>query len=320
MPVRATVFREGHEAVAATAVLVAPDGTDHSWAPMVDVSPGNDRYQAHLVPDAEGLWGLRVEGWSDPYGTWRHDAVLKVHADVDTELMLTEGGLLLQRALAELELSEAQAQVLRDAVTALRDRSRPALARLAAGTSPEVAQVLAEVPLREYVSASATYPLIVHRERALYGSWYELFPRSEGAYRDEQTGQWVSGTLRTAAERLPGIAAMGFDVVYLTPVHPIGTTNRKGRNNTLTAEPGDPGSPYGIGSPEGGHEAIHPDLGTFEDFDHFVARARELGMEVALDIALQASPDHPCAKERAEWVTTRADGAAAAAGDPPKKD
>ncbi|WP_022918286.1 alpha-1,4-glucan--maltose-1-phosphate maltosyltransferase [Ruania albidiflava] len=319
VPVRATVFREGHEAVAATAVLVAPDGTDHSWAPMVDVSPGNDRYQAHLVPDAEGRWGFRVEGWSDPYGTWRHDAVLKVHADVDTELMLTEGGLLLQRALAELELSEAQAQVLRDAVTALDDRSRPALARLAAGTSPEVQQVLAEVPLREYVSASATYPLVVHRERALYGSWYELFPRSEGAYRDEQTGQWVSGTLRTAAERLPGIAAMGFDVVYLTPVHPIGTTNRKGRNNTLTAEPGDPGSPYGIGSAEGGHEAIHPDLGTFDDFDHFVARARELGMEVALDIALQASPDHPWAKEHPEWFTTRADGSIAYAENPPKK-
>src|SRR5699024_8127379 len=188
----------------------------------------------------------------------------------------------------------------------LGDQSRPALARLAAGTAPEVQQVMAEVPLREYVSASATYPLMVHRERALYGSWYELFPRSEGAYRDEQTGQWVSGTLRTAAERLPGIAAMGFDVVYLTPVHPIGTTNRKGRNNTLTAEPGDPGSPYGIGSAEGGHEAIHPDLGTFADFDHFVASARELGMEVALDIGLQACPDHPWVTQTQARITTLA--------------
>src|SRR5699024_4296450 len=130
---------------------------------------------------------------------------------------------------------------------------------------------------------------------ALYGSWYEMFPRSEGAYRDE-TGEWHSGTLRTAAERLPGIAAMGFDVVYLTPIHPIGTTNRKGRNHALVAEPGDPGSPYGIGAADGGHEAIHADLGDFDDFDQFVARARELGMEVALDIALQASPDHPWAR------------------------
>ncbi|WP_147917876.1 alpha-1,4-glucan--maltose-1-phosphate maltosyltransferase [Ruania zhangjianzhongii] len=319
IPVRATVFREGHDAVAATAVLVRPDGTDHSRAQMRDISPGLDRYGAWLVPDAEGDWGFRVEGWSDPYGTWRHDAVLKVHADVDTEVMLTEGALLLQRAAAELTLTDAQSQVLTDAVTALQDAGRPALARLAAGTAPEVQEVLTEVPLRDYVSTSATYPLVVHRERALYGSWYEMFPRSEGAHQDETTGEWHSGTLRTAAERLPGIAAMGFNVVYLTPVHPIGTTNRKGRNNTLVAEPADPGSPYGIGAADGGHDAIHADLGTFDDFDHFVARARELGLEVALDIALQASPDHPWASEHPEWFTTRADGSIAYAENPPKK-
>src|SRR5699024_3214088 len=189
----------------------------------------------------------------------------------------------------------------------------------AAGTSQEVQQVLGQVPLREFVSTSATYPLRVHRQRALYGSWYEMFPRSEGAYQNSPGGAWVSGTLRTAAERLPAIAELGFDVVYLTPVHPIGSTNRKGRNNTLTAEPGDPGSPYGIGSAEGGHDAIHPDLGTFDDFGHFVTRARELGLEVALDIALQASPDHPWAAEHPEWFTTRADGSIAYAENPPKK-
>ena len=133
----------------------------------------------------------------------------------------------------------------------------------------------------------------MERERALYGAWYEIFPRSEGAVHDPETGHWKSGTLRTAAKRLPAIAGMGFDVVYLTPVHPIGTTARKGPNNTLHAGPDDPGSPYAIGSPDGGHDAINPDLGTFEDFDHFVAEAQRNGLEVALDIALQCSPDHP---------------------------
>ncbi|GAA4288460.1 alpha-1,4-glucan--maltose-1-phosphate maltosyltransferase [Georgenia daeguensis] len=317
-PVRATVFREGHDAVAATAVLVAPDGRDHSWARMRDVAPGLDRFEAWLVPDAPGEWGFRVEGWSDPYGTWVHDARLKVDAGVDVELMLTEGALVLERA-ADRELPEDARTVLTDAVHALRDTARPAQARLAAGASDDVAAVLAAHPLRDLVSPSATYPLVVHRERALFGSWYEMFPRSEGAHRDPETGRWVSGTLRTAADRLPAIAEMGFDVVYLTPIHPIGATNKKGRNNTLESTAEDPGSPYGIGSPDGGHDAIHPDLGTFDDFDAFVARARELGMEVALDVALQASPDHPWVTEHPEWFTTRADGSIAYAENPPKK-
>ncbi|MEE6273353.1 alpha-1,4-glucan--maltose-1-phosphate maltosyltransferase [Georgenia sp. MJ206] len=318
LPVRATVFREGHDAVAATAVLVGPDGADHSRARMTDISPGLDRYEAWLAPDAPGSWGFRVEGWSDPYGTWTHDAPLKVDAGVDVELMLTEGALLLERA-ADRDLPADAAAVLRDAATGLRDSSRPAEARLAAGLSDAVRATLAEHPVREMVSTSATYPLVVHRELALYGSWYEMFPRSEGAHFDVEQGRWVTGTLRTAAERLPAVADMGFDVVYLTPIHPIGTTNRKGRNNTLTARPEDPGSPYGIGSADGGHDAIHPDLGTFDDFDAFVARARSLGMEVALDIALQASPDHPWVTEHPEWFTTRADGTIAYAENPPKK-
>src|SRR5699024_10946926 len=156
-------------------------------------------------------------------------------------------------------------------------------------------------------------------ERALYGSWYEIFPRSEGARRDETTGRWTTGTLRTAARRLPAIAAVGFDVVYLTPVHRIGTSARKGPNNTLEAGPDDPGSPYAIGSPDGGHDAIHPDLGTFEDFDALVAEAGRLGLEVALDLALQCSPDHPWVGEHPEWFTERADGSIAFAENPPKK-
>ncbi|GIG38044.1 alpha-1,4-glucan:maltose-1-phosphate maltosyltransferase [Cellulomonas pakistanensis] len=325
VPVRATVFREGHDACAATAVLVGPDGTDRARATMVDIAPGLDRYEAHLVPDEPGAWGFRVEGWSDPFGTWAHDAPLKVGAGVDVELVLEEGARLLTRAAdrtaddAGAAIPEADARLLRDAATALRDDSRPAEARLAAGLSAEVRAALAAHPVRELVSPSPTYPLVVDRPLALAGSWYEIFPRSIGATYDDATGTWSTGTLRTAAEDLPRIAGLGFDVVYLTPIHPIGTTHRKGRNNTLDAKPGDPGSPYAIGSADGGHDAIDPSLGTFEDFDAFVAAAREQGLEVALDLALQCSPDHPWVAEHPEWFTTRLDGTIAYAENPPKK-
>jgi starch synthase (maltosyl-transferring) len=319
VPVRATVFREGHDAVAATVVVTDPSGAERSRTRMTLLEPGLDRWGADVIVDREGCWTFRVEGWSDPYGTWEHDAVLKVAADVDTELMLTEGALLLERAAAMPGRGTAEAAVLRDAVTGLRDTSRPPQARLAAGTSAAVHAALAADPVREFVSPSREHAILVQRERALYGSWYEFFPRSEGARYDPATDTWTSGTLRTAAERLDAIAAMGFDVAYLTPIHPIGTTNRKGRNNTLDPRPGDPGSPYATGSEDGGHDAIEPSLGTFEDFDAFVARARELGLEVALDLALQCSPDHPWVKTHPEWFTTRADGSIAYAENPPKK-
>jgi starch synthase (maltosyl-transferring) len=319
VPIRATVFADGHAAVSATAVLVAPDGTVRCRARMTLLEPGLDRWGVDVVPDAEGDWTFRVEGWSDPYGTWRHDAILKVAADVDTELMLTEGALLLQRAARAKGRAKPHAKTLRDAVRGLRDATRPAPARLAAGTAPAVEAALADDPVRKMVTASADYPLRVQRERALVGAWYEFFPRSEGATWDEATGTWRGGTLRTAAERLPAIAAMGFDVAYVPPVHPIGTTNRKGRNNTLDPLPTDPGSPYATGSPDGGHDAIDPALGTFEDWDAFVARARGLGLEVALDLALQCSPDHPWVVEHPRWFTTRADASIAFAENPPKK-
>ena len=191
--------------------------------------------------------------------------------------------------------------------------------RLAAGLSDEVVAALARTPLRDLVSPSREYPLIVDRQLALAGAWYEMFPRSHGAHVDPATGEWVSGTLRSAAEELPRIAAMGFDVVYLTPIHPIGATFRKGRNNALNAAPGDPGSPYAIGSPDGGHDAIEPGLGTFDDVDWFVEQARDLGLEVALDLALQCSPDHPWVHEHPEWFSKRADGTIAYAENPPKK-
>ncbi len=319
VPVTATVFREGHDAVCATAVLRRPDGTEHSRSRLVETEHGLGRWLGHVVPDAPGEWSFTVEGWDDPYGTWEHDAVIKVAADVDTELMLTEGALLLEEAAGDHGHSAADREHLLAAVTGLRDPSRPAQARLAAGTSPAVHQAMAHRPVRRGVTEAGPFPLRVQRRLALHGSWYSFVPRSEGAVRDPETGAWTPGTLRTAAERLPAIAEMGFDVAYVLPLHPIGTTNRKGRNNTLVTEPGDPGSPYAIGSADGGHDAIHPDLGTFEDFDAIVARAKELGLEVAVDLALNCSPDHPWVAEHPEWFTTRADGTIAYAENPPKK-
>ncbi|MGE9351265.1 alpha-1,4-glucan--maltose-1-phosphate maltosyltransferase [Isoptericola variabilis] len=325
VPVEATVFREGHDAVGATAVLLAPDGTVHSTAPMADVAPGLDRFRGFLQPDApsgpEGDWSFRVEAWSDPYGTWSHDAVIKFDAGQDVDLVLAEGRLLFERIVApELQATRpsADAAVLEAAARELADTTRPPEARLAMAMTAAVKDALRRHPLRDLVTASAAYPLRVSRPLALAASWYELFPRSEGAKR-RKDGTWRSGTFATAAKRLPAIAEMGFDVVYLTPVHPIGTTFRKGRNNTLDPQPGDPGSPYAIGSPDGGHDAIHPDLGTEQDFRDFVAVARAEGLEVALDLALQCSPDHPWVTEHPEWFSVRADGTIAYAENPPKK-
>ncbi len=319
VPVTATVFREGHDAVSAEAVLLRPDGTEHSRVRMTETDHGLGRWVAHVVPDVPGEWSFTVEAWDDPYGTWEHDAVIKVAADVDTELMLTEGALLLEEAARDRGRTDDDRDHLLAAVTGLRDTSRPPQARLAAGTSGQVHQALLRRPVRRGVTTAGPFALRVQRRRALFGAWYSFVPRSEGAVRDPETGEWTPGTLRTAAERLPAIAEMGFDVAYVLPLHPIGSTNRKGRNNTLTTEPGDPGSPYAIGSADGGHDAIHPELGTFDDFDAFVARARELGLEVAMDLALNCSPDHPWVTEHPEWFTTRADGSIAYAENPPKK-
>ncbi|MET7340761.1 alpha-1,4-glucan--maltose-1-phosphate maltosyltransferase [Streptomyces sp. NPDC005547] len=330
--VTATVFREGHDAVAANVVLHGPSGRPGPWTPMRELAPGTDRWGAEVTPDAEGRWTYTVEAWSDPVATWRHAALIKIPAGIDTELMLAEGAELYERAAEGVPKRDGREAVLA-AVDALRDESRPAEARLAAALAPEAGDALARHPLRELVTASRPHPLVVERRRALYGSWYEMFPRSEGARFEAakqrkgrgaksaapQPPRLVSGTFRTAAERLPAVAAMGFDVVYLPPIHPIGTTHRKGPNNSLTPDAHDVGVPWAIGSPEGGHDAVHPDLGTLEDFAHFVETARNLRMEVALDFALQCSPDHPWVEKHPEWFQHRADGSIAYAENPPKK-
>ncbi|HLQ55536.1 MAG TPA: alpha-1,4-glucan--maltose-1-phosphate maltosyltransferase [Streptosporangiaceae bacterium] len=335
--VSATVFREGHEMLGAGAVLRCPDGGRGPLTAMRELAEGTDRYGAEVMVTSAGLWHFRVEAWGDPIAGWRHDAAIKVPIGQDVDLMLAQGALLFDRVARNIRppgkgdpaaarpaagsQAAAGARAALDAVAArLRDADAPAADRLRAAFSPEITAILAARPLRDLLTRSPWCPVIVHRERALYGSWYEFFPRSEGAQAaGDGSGGPRSGTLKTAAGRLDAVAAMGFDVVYLPPVHPIGTTARKGANNALHAGPGDPGSPWAIGSPAGGHDAIHPDLGTLADFDAFVGRAAELGMEVALDYALQASPDHPWVRTHPEWFTTRADGSIAYAENPPKR-
>jgi len=341
-PVSATVFREGHGGVAAGVVLRDPDGGTRPMEIMHALTPGTDRYGAEVTADGPGDWSFRVEAWADPIADWHHDAGIKVPRGQDIELMMAEGALLFDRASKSIIRSsrirpaepgpddpaadgkpippDVARAALAEVAATLRDPGLTPWDRLAVTGQPEIIRILWAYPLREFVTRSRRMSLAVDRERALYGSWYEFFPRSEGVQIDPM-GQRepVSGTFRTAQRRLDAIAEMGFDVVYLPPVHPIGMAFRKGRNNTLDPQPGDPGSPWAIGAPDGGHDSIHPDLGTFEDFDAFVARTRDLGMEVALDFALQASPDHPWVKEHPEWFTTRADGSIAYAENPPKK-
>lgn len=318
LPVTARVFREGHDAVSATVVLTSPDGTETGY-PMTQVEPmGLDIWQAWVRPDAAGSWTFRVEAWSDPWGTWCHVAEAKLPLAQDVELVCLEGHQVLQRGadLAWKAGDLADEAVLRATASTLLPQRDPA-ELLESVTQSGVQRAMATHPPRDLVTATTEYPLYVDRERALFSAWYEFFPRSQGAHQVD--GHWVSGTFDSSHARLEAAAEMGFDVVYLPPIHPIGQAFRKGKNNSLTPSAEDPGSPWAIGSPAGGHDAIHPDLGDLASFRRFVARARELGLEVALDFALQASPDHPWVSEHPEWFTTRLDGTIAYAENPPKK-
>jgi starch synthase (maltosyl-transferring) len=322
-PVSATVIREGHDQLSAEVVLTGPDGVRRPPVRMTKVADGHpdvpDRYVAWVTPDVEGAWTFEVQAWSDPLATWAHDAGIKIPAGIDVELMFTEARLLLEKVRPGLGARTAERKLVNAAIDAAADNDRPAGARLAVLQSAELDAVLQAHPVRELVTTEGTFPAYADRSRALYGAWYEFFPRSEGATRNAKTGRVTTGDFKTAAKRLDGVAAMGFDVIYLPPIHPIGVVNRKGPNNTLAPGPDDTGSPWAIGSKDGGHDAIHPDLGTFDDFDAFVARAGKLGLEVALDLALQCAPDHPWVTAHPEWFTTRADGTIAYAENPPKK-
>jgi starch synthase (maltosyl-transferring) len=320
LPVRATVFREGHDRLGAEVVLIDPNGERRSPVRMRELIPGTDRYEGWVTPDAPGEWSFEVQAFSDPLATWTHDAGIKIRAGVDVELMFLEATLLLARIRRDASrLSADEVAVLTAAEDAATDEIRPIEARLAVLEGEGTQSLFRAHPLRDLLTVVGTYPLFADSRRALTGGWYEFFPRSEGARVDPESGEVISGTFRTAIASLDRVAFMGFDVLYLPPIHPIGEINRKGPNNTLDPGPNDPGSPWAIGSRDGGHDAIHPDLGTFDDFDAFVAEAERLGIQVALDLALQAAPDHPWVSEHPDFFRHRADGSIAYAENPPKK-
>ena len=310
VPFSATIFREGHDLLGGALLLTDPRGTTtrHQLYPG---APGTDSWHTAARVDVDGTWIYRIEAYSDDWATWLHNAEIKVPAGIDVEVMLESGRLLLAR------LGKSK-KIVTDATAILTDETLSPITRLEAVTGPKLAALIAAKPLASLVTLSAEQELRVERSRAGLGSWYEFFPRSEGA-KQRKDGSWVSGTFRTAAKRLPAVAAMGFDVVYLPPIHPIGRSFRKGPNNTLTAGPNDPGSPWAIGSADGGHDAIHPELGSVKDFSYFLAQAKKSGIEIAIDLALQCSPDHPWVTEHPEWFTTLPDGSIAYAENPPKK-
>ncbi|WP_134322979.1 alpha-1,4-glucan--maltose-1-phosphate maltosyltransferase [Cumulibacter soli] len=312
----ATAFREGHDALGATLVLRRGEA-EQVTARMRPGAPGTDRWHAAVDLPGEGAWEYYVEAFSDPWATWLHAIEAKRNAGQDASELandLATGVGLLRRAA---EVPSAHADALRAAADQLADTSRAVSDRLRLALSEPVTTAMYDEPVRDFVTASPMYRLWVDRPRASVGAWYEFFPRSTGGTASD--GTVVHGTFATAATELVRIAQMGFDVVYLPPIHPIGEVNRKGPNNTLVAGAADHGSPWAVGSRFGGHDAVHPDLGDLQDFDAFVNRATELGLEVALDLALQCAPDHPWVKEHPEWFTTLADGTIAYAENPPKK-
>jgi starch synthase (maltosyl-transferring) len=297
------LLREGHDVLAAE--LVWKKETAGQWHREPMQFRANDRWQGRFTPPEPGRYLFEIETWTDVFATWRHGLHLKREAGQDIALDAQEG----RELLSELKPRDAGAKRLLERVRREFDRTSDVNVLL----TDEVAAAVASSDQRGDLTRSMTIPVIVERPRARNGAWYEMVPRSQGTVPGKH------GTFDDCIARLPDIAGLGFDVIYLTPIHPIGTTNRKGRNNALQAEPGDPGSPYAIGSAEGGHDAVHPELGTLDDFRRFVDACRALNMEVALDFAVQCSPDHPWLKQHPEWFKRRPDGSIRYAENPPKK-
>jgi len=318
VPVSAVSYREGHDAMGCNVVWRGPDGTDRPFTRMAPGEPGTDRWHTTIRPDAVGQWTFTVEAFADPYLTWRNAVMKKLEAGQGAKELANDfaiGAAVLERAAKAVP--DDRADDVLEAARTLRDESLAPAQRAFPGL--DLADLLWEHPVRELVTPGPPREIWVDRPRALFSAWYEFFPRSEGAVADRQGLPVRHGTFATAARRLKGVAAMGFDVLYLPPIHPIGRVNRKGRNNTLVPRVGDVGSPWAIGAAEGGHDAIHPQLGTLTEFRRFLAEARKHGIEVALDLALQCAPDHPWVQEHPEWFTTLPDGTVAYAENPPKK-
>ncbi len=311
--VGADVFREGHDVLRARVRFRGP--ADDSWrtAPLAH-DPKTDRWTGAFPVDAVGRWSFTVEAWTDEFGTWLQRLEKRIAAQQpEVAVELIDGSRQVLRAARRAPFGVPR-RTLETAAALLGDASKPLEERVAVATSPALlAHMEVHAPLTDLTSFDRELPLLVERPRAAFASWYEFFPRSASP----EPGR--HGTFADAEHMLPRIAELGFDVVYLPPIHPIGHTFRKGRNNTLTPTADDVGSPWAIGNEHGGHDAIEPALGTLADFERFVARARELGLEIALDYALQCSPDHPWVKEHPDWFITRADGTIAYAENPPKK-
>ena len=279
-----------------------------AWIETPMAALGNDLWRAAFILARIGTYEYAVVAWVDRFGSWRAELVTKVDAGRDVASELLEGAALVRRAAARARGDQRPA--LERAAAMLADVSHGS-ARVTTALDPALAAAMAAVDCRADAVESPLLRVRVDRPRARFGAWYEMFPRSTG------TDPARSATLREAAAQLPDIAAMGFDVVYLTPIHPIGVTHRKGPNNALTVSPGDPGSPWAVGTAAGGHTAVEPALGTLADFDAYVAAARSHGLEVALDLALQCSPDHPWLREHPEWFRHRPDGTIKCAENPP---
>jgi starch synthase (maltosyl-transferring) len=302
---------DGHDEIAGVLEVTSPSGQSRE----VRLAPtGSDRFAGAVELDAVGLWSLQVAAWVDAFATWRHGLARKVEAKQDVSLELREGAALIASAAGRATDSDREA--LERAAARMADTSISADARIVDALSTALAQRMAGHPDRALESRSPADSVIVDPAYARASAWYELFPRSTGEMTPE--GQ-RHGSLADAAKRLPYVAQMGFDVVYLPPIHPIGLTFRKGPNNSLDASPHDVGSPWAIGGPEGGHTALHPELGDIDDFRRFVRTASELGLRVALDIAFQCSPDHPWVHEHPQWFRRRPDGSIQYAENPPKK-
>ena len=334
----AQVFIEGRTKVGATAIVRNPRGKETMRRAMTCVNPGLDRWtvmvkcgeHSDLKPWEDGYaavkrqlgeWTVTIEGWEDADVSWLHDARIKVRVMDDVDNALNSGAELLARwaETPDTGLTARDRKTLEKAAETMADQTLSAEDRLAAGDNPTIAALHETHPLRDGISPSQPQRFKVERPKSSFAAWYQFFPRSEGATIDPNTGKIIQGTLKTSMAGLERAAAEGFDIVYLPPVFPIGVTNRKGRNNTLVAGPDDPGSPFGIGSELGGHDTVDPLLGTMDDFKALCQRAHELGLEIALDFALQCSPDHPWVKAHPNWFRHKPDGSIAFAENPPKK-
>ncbi len=310
LEVAADIFCDGHDII--DAALKYRHETDDSWSETAMVFVDNDRWAGRFALDRIGRWQYTIEAWRDLFASWRSDTAKKVDDGQPVALELVEGTALVATAAAAATGVDRQA--LEEAVSRLKDLEGDEETRLSLLMGEALGALMRRAGPRTNLSRySRTLEVVVDRTIAALGAWYELLPRSQSG------DPTVHGTFDDVIRRLPYVRDLGFDVLYFPPIHPIGRTNRKGPNNALTAGPDDPGSPYAIGAADGGHDAIHPELGSFDDFRRLVDAARDHGLEIALDFAIQCSPDHPWIRQHPEWFDWRPDGTIKFAENPPKK-